>query len=129
MFNRASAFNQFRTLFAPRKPRHPLVRVAVGLLGLAILAAMVFIGVFVGAAMILVGLAWKLLASRKPGAARPVDPTVVEGEYRVVRKPVRVVGEASSHSSNRWQATPLDCRVLQAGLVDLQKSVAWLQRG
>ncbi len=69
MFNRASAFNQFRTLFAPRKPRHPLVRVAVGLLGLAILAAMVFIGVFVGAAMILVGLAWKLLASRKPGAA------------------------------------------------------------
>ena len=36
MFNRASAFNQFRTLFAPRKPRHPLVRVAVGLLGLAI---------------------------------------------------------------------------------------------
>lgn len=88
MFNRASAFNQFRTLFAPRKPRHPLVRVAVGLLGLAILAAMVFIGVFVGAAMILVGLAWKLLASRKPGAARPVDPTVVEGEYRVVRKPV-----------------------------------------
>ncbi|UQA21692.1 hypothetical protein [Stenotrophomonas sp. NY11291] len=88
MFNRASAFNQFRTLFAPRKPRHPLVRVAVGLLGLAILAAMVFIGVFVGAAMIMVGLAWKLLASRKPGAARPVDPAVVEGEYRVVRKPV-----------------------------------------
>ncbi len=64
------------------------MRVAVGLLGLAILAAMVFIGVFVGAAMILVGLAWKLLASRKPGVARPVDPTVVEGEYRVVRKPV-----------------------------------------
>ncbi|KAG1531826.1 hypothetical protein G6F50_016487 [Rhizopus delemar] len=48
---------------------------------------MVFIGVFVGAAMILVGLAWKLLAARKPGTARPVDPTVVEGEYRVVRKP------------------------------------------
>ena len=38
--------------------------------------------------LILVGLAWKLLASRKPGVARPVDPTVVEGEYRVVRKPV-----------------------------------------
>ena len=88
MYKRYFQFNTFRTLFAPRKPRHPLVRVAVGLLGLAILAAMVFIGVFVGAAMILVGLAWKLLASRKPGVARPVDPTVVEGEYRVVRKPV-----------------------------------------
>lgn len=87
MFNSASAFNQFRTLFAPRKPRHPLVRIAVGLLGLAILAAMVFIGVFVGAAMILVGLAWKLLASRKSAPGRPLDPNVVEGEYRVVRKP------------------------------------------
>lgn len=86
MFNRDFAFNQFRTLFAPRKPRHPLVRVAVGLLGLAILAAMVFIGVFVGAAMILVGLAWKLLASRKSGPSRPADPNVVEGEYHVVRK-------------------------------------------
>ncbi len=78
-------FNQFRTLFAPRKPRHPLVRVAVGLLGLAILAALVFVGVFVGAAMIIAGVAWKLLASRKQ-AARSADPKVVEGEYRVVRK-------------------------------------------
>ena len=53
MFNRASAFNQFRTLFAPRKPRHPLVRVAVGLLGLAIVG-MHYTGMaaarFVGAA-------------------------------------------------------------------------------
>ena len=87
MFNRSFQFNQFRTLFEPRKPRHPLVRVAVGLLGLAILAAMVFIGVFVGAAMILVGLAWKLLASRKSAqSARHSDPNVVEGEYRVVRR-------------------------------------------
>jgi hypothetical protein len=78
-------FNQFRTLFAPRKPRHPLVRVAAGLLGLAILAALVFVGVFVGAAMIIAGVAWKLLASRKQ-AARTADPKVVEGEYRVVRK-------------------------------------------
>ena len=78
-------FNQFRTLFAPRKPRHPLVRVAVGLLGLAILAALVFVGVFVGAAMIIAGVAWKLLANRKQNA-RPADPQVVEGEYRVVRK-------------------------------------------
>lgn len=88
MINRTFQFNQFRTLFAPRKPRHPLVRVAVGLLGLAILAAMVFIGVFVGAAMILAGLAWKLLASRKGSArVRGADANVVEGEYRVVRRP------------------------------------------
>jgi hypothetical protein len=84
MYNRFQ-FNQFRSLFAPRKPRHPLVRVAVGLLGLAILAALVFVGVFVGAAMIIAGVAWKLLANRKQ-AARAADPQVVEGEYRVVRK-------------------------------------------
>lgn len=86
MINRTFQFGQFRTLFAPRKPRHPLVRVAVGLLGVAILGVMVFVGVFVGAAMIMAGLAWKLLAQRKT-PAREVDANVVEGEYRVVRKP------------------------------------------
>ncbi|KIP82875.1 MULTISPECIES: hypothetical protein [unclassified Stenotrophomonas] len=86
MINRTFQFGQFRTLFAPRKPRHPLVRVAVGLLGVAILGVMVFVGVFVGAAMIMAGLAWKLLAQRKT-PARGVDANVVEGEYRVVRKP------------------------------------------
>lgn len=84
MYSRFFQFNQFRTLFAPRKPRHPLVRVAVGLLGLAILAALVFVGVFVGAAMIIAGLAWKLLAQRK--TARTAPSQVVDGEYRVVRK-------------------------------------------
>jgi len=84
MYSRIFQFNQFRTLFAPRKPRHPLVRVAVGLLGLAILAALVFVGVFVGAAMIIAGLAWKLLAQRK--SARTAPSQVVDGEYRVVRK-------------------------------------------
>ncbi|MBD7953815.1 hypothetical protein H9654_06285 [Stenotrophomonas sp. Sa5BUN4] len=86
MINRTFQFGQFRTLFAPRKPRHPLVRVAVGLLGVAILGVMVFVGVFVGAAMIMAGLAWKLLAQRKT-PARAADANVVEGEYRVVRKP------------------------------------------
>lgn len=85
MINRTFQFGQFRTLFAPRKPRHPLVRVAVGLLGVAILGVMVFVGVFVGAAMIMAGLAWKLLAQRKTPAR--ADANVVEGEYRVVRKP------------------------------------------
>jgi hypothetical protein len=84
MYSRIFQFNQFRTLFAPRKPRHPLVRVAVGLLGLAILAALVFVGVFVGAALIIAGLAWKRLAQRKN--ARTAPSQVVDGEYRVVRK-------------------------------------------
>lgn len=77
-------FGNVRTLFEPRKPRHPLVRVAAGLAGLAILAVLIFFGLFVGAAMILAGVAWKLLSRKRAPAAR-VD--VVEGEYRVVRKP------------------------------------------
>ncbi len=85
MINRTFHFGQFRTLLEPRKPRHPLMRVAMGVLGLAILGVMVFVGVFVGAAMILVGLAWKLLAQRR-SPARASDANVVEGQYRVVRK-------------------------------------------
>ncbi|WP_369943524.1 hypothetical protein [Xanthomonas medicagonis] len=79
-------FDQFRHVFAPRKPRHPLVKLAVGLLGLAILAGLVFVSVFVGAAMILGGIAVKLLSQRGKRAATPRS-RVVDGEYRVVRKP------------------------------------------
>ncbi len=79
-------FSKLRNLFAPRKPRNPLVRIALGLLGLALLAVMIVAGVFVGAAMILVGLGWKLLASRKARAARKAAPNVVDAEYRVIRK-------------------------------------------
>ena len=41
-----------RNLFAPRKPRHPLLRIAVGLVGLALLAVLVVIGLVVGVAML-----------------------------------------------------------------------------
>ncbi|MCG8277505.1 hypothetical protein [Stenotrophomonas sp. NLF4-10] len=81
MQTRYFQFAHLRNLFAPRKPRNPLLRVVLGLLGLAILAVLVVAGVFVGAAMILIGLAWKLLAARKAAG------NVMDGEYRVVRKP------------------------------------------
>jgi len=87
MYARHFQFNAFRHVFAPRKPRHPLLRVGLGLLGVALLGVLVFFSVFVGAAMIIIGVAWKLLGQRgKPVAVR--DARVVEGEYRVVRKPV-----------------------------------------
>ncbi len=79
--------SRLRSAFAPRKPRHPLLRLVFGLVGLALLCLLVFFSVFVGAAMIIIGVAWKLLGQRgKPVAAR--DARVVEGEYHVVRKPV-----------------------------------------
>ena len=37
MYARHFQFNAFRNAFAPRKPRHPLLRLGIGLLGLAVL--------------------------------------------------------------------------------------------
>ena len=79
--------SRLRSAFAPRKPRHPLLRLVFGVVGLGLLCLLVFFSVFVGAAMIIAGVAWKLLSKRgKPAAVR--DAHVVEGEFRVVRKPV-----------------------------------------
>ncbi|TDK33846.1 hypothetical protein [Luteimonas terrae] len=71
-----------RAMFAPRKPRHPLLRIALGLVGVAMLAVLLVAGVFIGAAMIMFGLARRLLV-RQPAAPR--DGRIVDAEYRVVR--------------------------------------------
>lgn len=71
-----------RAMFAPRKPRHPLLRIALGLVGVAMLAVLLVAGVFIGAAMILFGIARRLLV-RQPAARR--DTRIVDAEYRVVR--------------------------------------------
>ena len=70
--------------FAPRKPRHPLVRLAFGLLGLGLLLLLVFFSVFVGIAMLAAGLLYRLLRQRGKPVAR--DARIVDGEYRVVGK-------------------------------------------
>ena len=72
-----------RAMFAPRKPRHPLLRIALGLVGVAMLAVLLVAGVFIGAAMILFGIARRLLA-RNPAPRR--DTRIVDAEYRVVRE-------------------------------------------
>ncbi len=86
MYARHFQFNAFRHVFAPRKPRHPLLRVGLGLLGVALLGVLVFFSVFVGAAMIAGGLVYKLVRQRGKPQAR--DVRVVDAEYHVVRKPV-----------------------------------------
>ncbi|UNK41757.1 hypothetical protein MNO14_12420 [Luteimonas sp. S4-F44] len=73
-----------RAVFAPRKPRHPALRVLLGLVGVALLAVLLVAGLFVGAAMLLFGLARRLLV--RGGDASPAhDDRIVEAEYRVVR--------------------------------------------
>jgi UPF0716 family protein affecting phage T7 exclusion len=94
MFAQAFRFDSSRlhSAFAPRKPRHPLARIAVGLLGIGVLALLVFFSLFVGVAMLGIGLGYRLLRTRKPSAPRSMggasSANVVEGEYRIVGKTV-----------------------------------------
>ncbi|MFP3814047.1 hypothetical protein, partial [Bacillus sp. SIMBA_005] len=62
---------------------HPLLRVALGLIGVAVLGVLLVVGLFVGAAMILLGVARRLVL--RPRATPVRDARVVDAEYRVVR--------------------------------------------
>ena len=72
----------FRNAFSPRKPRRPWMRVLLGLIGVGVLVALVFVSVFVGIAMLTAGLLVRLFAKRKRITR---DPRTVDGEFRVVR--------------------------------------------
>jgi hypothetical protein len=91
MFAHAFRFEPFKTgafqarmrsTFAPRKPRHRVLRVVLGVIGVALLAVLVMFGLFVGAAMIAAGLLVKLWKQRGKPVAR--DARVLDGEFRVV---------------------------------------------
>jgi hypothetical protein len=82
-FDFSTARNGFRNAFAPRKPRRPWMRVVLGLVGVALLLALVFVSVFVGIAMLAVGVVFKLLKQRGRPVARDHH---IDAEYRVVRK-------------------------------------------
>ena len=91
LFNGSASFNnaRLRAAFAPRKPRHPLARFALGLVGLGLLALLLVFGVFIGAAMVAAGLLYRLWHQRGKAiaAARPAKDSYVDGEYRVIAKP------------------------------------------
>ena len=71
--------------FEFRKPRNPLLRVACGVLGVALLALLVVFGLFVGLAMLAAAAIWRLAtALRRPAPRR--DEGVIEGDYTVVEK-------------------------------------------
>ena len=65
----------------PCKPRNPLLRLACGLVGVALLAVLVVVGLFVGTAMLLFAALRRLL---RPAPVAAVATPVIEGEYSVV---------------------------------------------
>lgn len=80
LFNRV----RFATFGAPRRPRHPFLRIALGLVGVAVLIALLFVSVFVGIAMLAVGMTYRLWKQRRtPIAAKARS---IDGDYRVVGK-------------------------------------------
>ena len=91
MRNPSFSFNQFsnfRAVFSPRKPRNPLVKIGLGLLGLVVLSLLLVVGLMVGAAMLVAGLVLKLVAPRRAVRDNPRanDPSVVDAQYTVVSR-------------------------------------------
>lgn len=76
----------FSAILTPRKPRHPLMRLAMGLVGVAVLAVLLVFGVVIGAGMLAVGLVARALGRRRTPAARR-HGTVIDAEFRVADKP------------------------------------------
>lgn len=74
--------------YRPCKPRSPLLRVLVGLLGLALLLVLVVVGVVVGLGMLLFAAVRRLVrGARRPATSPAAAGDVIEGEYTLVRKP------------------------------------------
>lgn len=82
-----SRFQSTWTRFEFRKPRHPLLRVFLGLVGIGVLTLLVVGGLFLGLAMLAAAALWRigvaLFRRRRPATA---DGDVIDGEYTVVRK-------------------------------------------
>jgi hypothetical protein len=80
-FNR-QAFDRFAT---PRRPRHPMLRIVLGLVGVGLLLALLFVSVFVGIAMLAAGMLFRLWKQRgKPVAVARANS--IDGDFRVVGK-------------------------------------------
>ncbi len=83
---RARTFQGFRfdPFKAPRRPRHRILRMVLGGVGVALLLGLLFVSVFVGIAMLAVGLLVRLWKQRNKPIAHG-DP--IPGNYRVLSKP------------------------------------------
>ncbi len=73
-----------RAVLEPRKPRHRVLRVALGVAGVLLLAVLVVVGIAVGAVMLVLGLGYRLLNPKRPASR---SSRIVDAEYRVVSRP------------------------------------------
>ena len=84
--SRWSTHPRFTAFTTPRRPRHPLLRVALGVVGVAMLVGLLLISVFVGLAMLAGGMLWRLWKQRGKPIAAHARAGAIEGEFRIVGK-------------------------------------------
>lgn len=84
----ALRFGRYRAgdFFAPRKPRHRVLRAVFALVGIAVLAVLLVFGLVIGATMLTAGVLSRLWRQRGKPLAKPTQ--TLDGEYRVLRKPM-----------------------------------------
>ena len=76
--------------YCPSKPRSPLLKLLVGVLGLALLLVLVAVGLVVGLGMLLFAAVRRLVNSARTPAAPRED--VIEGQFTRVRDPAGPLG-------------------------------------
>ena len=63
-----------------------MLRLALGVVGLALLLGLLFVSVFVGLAMLAGGMLWRLWKQRGKPIAAHARAGAIEGEFRIVGK-------------------------------------------
>ena len=79
------AFFHSAPFATPRRPRHRALRIVLGTVGVALLLALLFVSVFVGIAMLGIGMLLRLWKQR----ARPIATqraNSIDADYRVLSK-------------------------------------------
>lgn len=71
--------------YSPSKPRHPLLRLALGLLGVLLLAMLVVFGLFIGLGMLLFAAARRMMRPAVNAAPEKIE-AVIDGEFSVIDK-------------------------------------------
>ena len=71
--------------YSPSKPRHPLLRLVLGLLGVLLLALLVVFGLFIGLGMLLFAAARRMMRPAASVAPEKIEG-VIDGEFSVVDK-------------------------------------------
>jgi len=72
--------------YTPSKPRHPLLRLMLGLLGVMLLGLLVVFGLFIGLGMLLFAAARRMFRPAVQAAAPEKLDGVIDGEFSVIDK-------------------------------------------